>query len=650
MGSQTALLNLYSNQGKWRELFKLYQHMRNHGFQPNTFTFPLLLKPSFPRSLGRSIHADVNKRGFQSDAYVINAVIAMYAACGSLTAARQLFYEMPEPNSISWNAAISSFFHAGNCGTAIELFEKMPEPNVVTWSAVIAGYTQNDHADDALRVFSQMRDKSNNADDDTGLCVLPNSNTIASVLSACVKIRDLSFGEQVHGLAVKISTYTVTNVFVGSVLVDLYGRCGRLELARHAFDSLLEKNVVAWSVLIAAYVQNDCPSSAIDVFKEMVYGGTVPNSVTLTTVVAACAHMPDLLLGKAVHCFIFKRQEQPDIFISTALIDMYGKCSCLLYAHRVFEKDNASSEHNTTTVWNAMISGYVENGCIEEAWCVIRSLSRLPNDGPKPNAVTMAIVLPLCARTTSLLNGKEFHCYALKNGLDKEVLIANGLLDMYSKCGKIHLAKKQFDRMPVKNRISWTSMIDGYGTHGDGEGAIKVFKSMVGEENVKPDNVTFVALISACSHAGLVEEGLRYFKAMLPEYGVMPMEENYGSVVDLLARAGHINEAKDLIATIPFKPGASVWGALLNACRIHGHIDEAELAVQCLNELEPKEAGFQTLLSNIYADNGRIDAVAKVRTAMREMGVAKRRGCSWLETREGVHGSAMVTGHVSITE
>ncbi|KAJ8621908.1 hypothetical protein MRB53_030437 [Persea americana] len=645
MASQTALLNLYSNQGKWRETFLLYLHMRTHGFQPNTYTFPLLLKPSPPLPLGQSIHADATKRGYESDPFVINAVIAMYSRCRRISLARQLFDEMPQPNTVSWNATISSFFRAGYCDAACELLRKMPYSNVITWSAVIAGYTQNGRSHDALLVFRQMIRESTSADDGTGTHLLPNSNTIASVLSACVQLRALSFGEQVHCLTIKISTYTENDVFVGSVLIDLYGRCGFMGLARHVFNSMVEKCVVAWSILIAAHVENSCPSDAIETFKQMVYGGTTPNHVTFTTVITACAHMPDFLLGKALHCFIAKRLEESDIFISTALIDMYSKCSSLKYAHRVFEKDNFFLGHGTTPMWNAMISGYVDNNCLDDAWCVTRCLNWLPSGGPKPNVVTMAIVLPLCTKSASLRYGKEVHCCVLKTGFDEEVFVANGLLDMYSKCGEIQSAERLFKKMPVKNRISWTTMIDGYGTHGDGDAAIELFECMVREKDVKPDSVTFVALISACSHAGLVEEGLGYFKAMQCEYGIIPMEENYSCVIDLLARAGHIGEAKELIATMPMKPGASVWGALLSACRIHGHVHEAELASQRLLELEPKEAGFHTLLSNIYAENGRIDGVVKVRSAMREMGLAKRRGCSWLETKEGIHG--FVVGHLS---
>ncbi|XP_077220180.1 pentatricopeptide repeat-containing protein At1g11290, chloroplastic-like [Tasmannia lanceolata] len=650
MGSATALLNLYSQQGKWRELISLYHQMRKDGFQPNTFTFPILLKSSSsttnPHFLaqGQSIHADATKRGFESDAYVTNALLSMYAQCGSLNNALQLFDEIPEPGPVSWNVAISSFFHTGDWEGASRLFEQMPEPNVVTWSAMIAGYTQNGRASDALRVFNRMRRESNYVDN-AALCFSPNSNTIASVLSACVQLRDLSYGEQVHGYTRKISTYIESDVYVGSVLIDMYGRCSCPALARGVFDSMREKSVVAWSVLIAIYVQNECPSIAFEVLREMVYRGGKPNYVTLTTLITACTNITNLRVGKELHCFIARRQLELDAFISTALIGMYGKCNCMVYARRVFKKEDNFLWRNTATMWNALVVGYVENDCIDDAWSIVRAMTQLSCGGAKPNAVTMAIVLPMCARSSLLLYGKEIHCYALKNDLDKEILVGNALLDMYSKCGMIWWAGKQFDRMSKKNRISWTSMIDGYGIHGDGEAAIRIFQRMVREKDIEPDHVTFVALISACSHAGLVEEGVKYFKAMKEEYGVMPMEENYGSVVDLLARAGRINEAKDLIVTMHIKPSASVWGALLAACRIHGNVDEAEIVVQHLHELEPKEAGFQTLLSNIYAETGQINNVEKVRRAMSERRVVKRRGCSWLETKEGIHG--FVVGNIS---
>ncbi|KAK9131616.1 hypothetical protein Scep_011144 [Stephania cephalantha] len=635
MGSVNALLNLYCEQGKWRELTTLYHSIRKQGFNPNSFTFSSLLNfpsisPTFPPHQGDPIHADALKRGFvDSDSYVINALISMYARCGALVNACKVFDELTVPSVVNWNTMISVLFRAGDFDGARQAFDRMRKrecPNDVTWSAVISGCVQNDLAEESLIVFKKMLGEC----DETGSCLLPNSHTIASVFLACVKLRSIGFGRQVHGYTMKMSVFVESDVFVGSNLMDLYGKCHQVELAKLVFDFMVEKCVVAWSVLISTYTRNECYSSVIEAFREMVDRGVEPNYVTLSTLLTACADMPSLVLGKELHCFIVRRMAlKPDVFVSTSLIDMYGKCRCMDYAYRIFERDKDALECcSSVSMYNAALSALIENNFLHDAWGVFRSMNEDFN--AKPNSVTLATVLPLCTRSSLPLYGKEIHCYALKCGLEDELLVGNSLLDMYSKSGELQMAKNQFKLMRRRNKISWTSMIDAYGMHGKGEGAIKVFESMVTESDIKPDHVTFVALISACSHSGIVEEGLKYFEAMEKEYGVTPMEENYGSAVDLLARAGRLDEAKQLIATMPIKPGASVWGALLGACKIQGDAEEAEIALEKLMKLEPDESGFWKLLSSIYSEAGRLDSVAEIRKAIAGRSAPRRQGLSWL--------------------
>ena len=544
---------------------------------------------------------------------------------------------------------ISSYFRESNCGAARELFDRMRKSrlaNDVTWSAVIAGYAQNGRPKDALFLFKEMMGEC----DETGSRLSPMSHTITSVFSACGQLRDVILGEQIHGHVKKTSSYVENDAFVGSIVVDMYGKCGFEELARLVFYSIVDKCVVVWTALIASYVCNECPSPAIEAFRDMIHEGIDPNYVTLSSLVSACSQIPDLMLGKEIHGFITRRRatEAPDVFISTSLIDMYGKCKYMVYGRRIFEKDKKYPRCNTTALWNATIAGYMENNFVSDAWDVFRSISH-DGEGTNPNAVTMSIVLPLCARSSRLLSGKEIHCYALRNGLDQEICVSNGLIDMYSKCGELKLAENQFNRMMNENnRISWTSMIDGYGRHGNGKGAIRFFERMKREE-VKPDHITFVALISACSHTGLLEQGLRYFQEMTREHGIVPVEENYGTIVDLLARAGRFKEARDLIEQMPVRPGANVWGALLGACRIHGNVKEAELAAQCLQKLEPKDSGFQKSLSSIYIEAGKRENAEDLRSQMKEMGMAKRQGFSWLETKEEIYESIDRDKHIPDT-
>ncbi|KAK9152584.1 hypothetical protein Sjap_000064 [Stephania japonica] len=635
MGCVNALLNLYCEQGKWRELTSLYHSIRKQGFNPNSFTFSSLLdfpsiSPTFLQHQGEPIHADALKRGFvESDSYVINALISMYARCGLVINACKVFDESPVPTIVNWNTMISVLFRAGDFDGARQVFDRMRKrecPNDVTWSAVISGCVQNDRAEESLIVFKKMLGESDEA---TGSSLLPNSHTIASVFLACVKLRSIGFGRQVHGYTMKMSMFVESDVFVGSNLMDLYGKCHQVELVKLVFDFMMEKCVVAWSVLISSYTRNECHSSAIGAFREMVYRGVEPNYVTLTTLLTACAHMPSLVLGKELHCFFVRRMGlKPDVFVSTSLIDMYGKCRCVDYAYIIFERDKDALECSSVSMYNATLAALIENSFLHDAWRVFRSTNEDFN--VKPNSVTLATVLPLCTKSSLLLYGKEIHCYALKCGLEDELLVGNSLLDMYSKSGELRIAENQFKMMRQRNKISWTSMIDAYGVHGNGEGAVKIFERMVRESDIKPDHVTFVALISACSHSGLVEEGLKYFEAMEKEYGVTPMEENYGSAVDLLARAGRLDEAKQLIATMPIKPGASVWGALLGACKIQGDAEEAEIALEKLMKLEPDESGFRKLLSSIYSEAGRLDSAAEIRKAITRRSDRRRQGRSWL--------------------
>lgn len=465
------------------------------------------------------------------------------------------------------------------------------------------------------------------------------SNTITSALSACGKLRDLALGRQVHAYAVKIGMLADDDAFIGAALVDMYGKCSCMGLAMKAFCFLRAKSVVAWSSLVANYVQNNDYFAALQAFREMTLANSeVPNAVTLTTLITACARIPSLLHGKELHSAVIRRRpSEPDVFVSTALVSMYCKCGSLAYACRVMESDGRVLGSNLTPMWNAMIAEHVANDRVNDALSMIRLMGGALRNRVALNSVTMATVLPICGKSVSLLHGKELHCYAVKFGLGRETVVGNGILEMYCKCGKINLAQHLFDRMPEKSVVSWTTMIDGYGKQGNGHSAIRVFERMVDERNVDPDHITFVALVSACSHSGLMEEGLKYSEMMTREYGIIPAKENYGCLVDLLARSGNIDEAMNIIKMMPLRPGTNIWGTLLGACRIHGNVDEAEYAMQHLLEPQPKGSGFQTLLAKVYAEMGRLDSAIKVQKKKVETGVASRQGCSWLAA-EGEYG------------
>ncbi|CAA6659096.1 unnamed protein product [Spirodela intermedia] len=568
-----SVLNLHGRQGRWRELAAHYRLLLLDGaFRPDTFVFPVLLRHCPDIYLGEAVHADAAKRGLAggADPFVSAALVEMYCRCaGALSgAARQAFDEIPRRR-------------------------RSPGTPPFRASSAQAVATARGRSSTACPAGTASPGRLSSP-------ATPRTTREGKLCSSSRKWwknwarRD----PPVHGYAAKVSRYVEDDDFVGSVLLDAYGKCGRVAMARQVFDSMSHKNVVAWSSLMASFVREDNPSEAMGLFREMIWAGAAPNEVTLTTALSACAHLPSMTAGKELHAYLFRRRgENPDIFVSSALIFMYGKCRALDCARSVFEKDRDLLCRSVAPLWNTMVSGYVANGRADDAWLMIRSMCRLSSGAAAPNSITLAIILPLCATSSLLLLGKETHCYAVRNGFDRELL-----------CGEISSARSQFELMPEKNRISWTTLIDGYGMHGGAAEAISLFQRMVAEQRVNPDPITF--------------EGLRFFKEM-ESHGVLPTAQVCASMVDLLARAGRIEEAKEFMSTMPATPGASAWGALLGACRIHGEVADAESTLQHLLALEPEGTGFR----------GMLDQVAKLRTAMAGEGVVKKRGYSWVESR-----------------
>jgi pentatricopeptide repeat protein len=308
---------------------------------------------------------------------------------------------------------------------------------------------------------------------------------------------------------------------------------------------------------------------------------------------------------------------------------MYAKCGNVNIAHKLFER----MPKQDVVSWTAIIAAYSQNGHPHEA---LAFFNEMQVQGIKPNSITIVSVLPACAHLLALEQGKQIHGYAIRSGFESDVVVGTGLVNMYAKCGNVNIAHKLFERMPEQDVVSWNAMILAYGIHGHGEDALALFSQMQ-QTGTKPDHITFTAILTACSHAGLVDQGWQYFECMKSDYGLAPKLEHYACLVDLLGRAGHLDEAHDIIKKMPLEPNANVWGALLGACRIHCNIELGEQAAKHLFELEPNNAGYYVLLSNIYAEARRWEDVVKLRTMMKERGVKKQPGCSVVAVHREVH-------------
>ncbi|XP_057846762.2 putative pentatricopeptide repeat-containing protein At1g68930 isoform X2 [Cryptomeria japonica] len=349
---------------------------------------------------------------------------------------------------------------------------------------------------------------------------------------------------------------------------------------------------------------------------------------TLATVVGVCANLEAFELGKQLHCRSLKTQFDSNVVVGTALVDMYVKCGSLEGGHRVF---NGMSERNVVS-WTAMIAGYAQHGNAEKT---LKLFPEMLSAGTKADEYTFSIVLSVCGALAALEHGKQLHNHSLKTGFLSHILVGNALVDMYAKSGSIVKGRKAFDEMTQLDVVSWNSIIAGHAHHGYGKEAIQLFEQMQ-QANVVPNHITFVAVLSACCREGLVSEGRFYFNYMT-NHGIAPHMEHYTCMIGLLGRTGHLDKAEELINHMPFEPDFVAWRTLLGACRNHGNIRLGKHVADCIWKIKPQDPGTYVLLSNIYAEAGRWDHAADVRKLMKDRGVRKEPGVSWIEVKNRVH-------------
>ncbi|XP_034918697.1 putative pentatricopeptide repeat-containing protein At3g13770, mitochondrial [Populus alba] len=449
------------------------------------------------------------------------------------------------------------------------------------------------------------------------------------LLNECVNKRAVREGQRVHAHMIK--TCYLPPVYLSTRLIILYTKCERLGCARHVFDEMRERNVVSWTAMISGYSQRGFASEALHLFVQMLRSDAEPNEYTFATVLSSCTGVSGFELGRQIHSLIFKRNYENHIFVGSSLLDMYAKAGRIHEARGVFE---CLPERDVVSC-TAIISGYAQLGLDEEA---LELFCRLQREGMSSNYVTYASLLTALSGLAALDHGKQVHSHVLRCELPFYVVLQNSLIDMYSKCGNLNYARKIFNNMPVRTVISWNAMLVGYSKHGKGVEVVKLFKLMREENKVKPDSVTFLAVLSGCSHGGLEDKGLDMFDEMMNGGdGIEAGIEHYGCVIDLLGRAGRVEEAFALIKKMPFEPTAAIWGSLLGACRVHSNTNIGEFVGCRLLEIEPENAGNYVILSNLYASAGRWEDVRNVRELMMEKAVIKEPGRSWIELDQTIH-------------
>ncbi|KAJ7513567.1 hypothetical protein O6H91_23G004900 [Diphasiastrum complanatum] len=582
-------LSKLCEEGRLKEALHMLKLMVQQTTEPPIHSYVCLLKGCSRRKAlaeGKQVHALIVQSVLDSNIFLANTLVHMYSKCGSLLHAHKVFSNMPQHNVYSWTAIISAYADSGEVEEAVNLFQKMQE---------------------------------------TGLA--PDKVLFVVVLKACASLAGLEQGRQLHSEIIKRGFQS--DVVVGSTLVNMYAKCGCTQDARELFDNMSERNVVSWNAMIVGYAQNGLGKEALALYEQMKQEGMQPNNVTFVLLLKACASLAALEQGKQLHSEIIKKGFQSDLVVCSTLVDMYAKCGCTEDARELFDN---MSERNVVS-WNAMIVGYVQNGLGKEALALYEQMKQ---EGMQPNNVTFVLLLKACANLAALEQGKQLHSEIIKRGFQSDVVVGNTLVDMYAKCGCTEDARELFDNMSERDVVSWNAMIAGYAQNGLGKEALALFEQMQGE-GTKPDEVTYISVLSACAHSGLVDQGRYVFDSMCKNHGVTPTKKHYACMGDLLGRAGCLADAELFINKMPIQPHSVVWMTLLGAARNHGHVEIGRRAFDHVVKLEPKNAAPYVLLSNIYAAAGMKDELAKVRNEMKEAGVKKVPGCSWIEVDNQLH-------------
>lgn len=576
-----TMMRAYLERNSPHEALNLYKLFLINDPIPDNYTYPILLQSCTARSSefeGKQLHNHILKLGFNSDIYARNTLINMYAVCGSMSSARKIFDESPVLDQISWNSILAGYVQMGDVKEAIYVYDRMPERNIIASNSMIVLFGKTGHAVEACQLFNEIP----------------------------------------------------------------------------------QKDMVSWSAMISCYEQNAMYEEALVFFTKMNKNEVTVDEVVVVSVLSACTHLSIVQTGKSMHGLAVKIGIQSYVNLQNALIHLYSSCGEILDAKKLFNDgihldriswnsmisgylkcdlvEDAESLFNSMpekdiVSWSAMISGYAQHERFSEALALFREMQF---HGIPPDEITLVSVILACTHLAALDLGKWIHAYISKNNLKVNVVLGTTLISMYVKCGCVENAFEIFNVMEEKGVSTWNALILGLAMNGMVEKALGMFADMK-KVGLLPNEITFMGVLGACRHMGLVDEGRHHFHSMIEEHKIEPNVQHYGCMVDLLARAGMLKEAEKLIESMPMAPDVATWGALLGACKKYGNKEMGERVGKKLIQLQPDHDGFHVLLSNIYASKGNWNEALEIRGKMMEHGVVKTPGCSIIEANGVVH-------------
>ncbi|XP_051127553.1 pentatricopeptide repeat-containing protein At5g19020, mitochondrial [Andrographis paniculata] len=622
---------------------------------------------------GLQLQCHILKSGLDSNIFVRNSLITMYSKTGRLSSAKSMFDSERKFDLVSCNIMLGGYVKSGCLNDAYELFDRMPMKNCVSYTTIMMCLAKNEFYVETVSLFKEMMSSG----------VFPGAVTVTIVISAYAHLDGVrNRAKLLHSFAMKLGVakavfvstnlihlYCVDsclgdarvifddmnakNVVTWNAMLNGYIKAGRIDSARELFDSMPEKDVVSWGTMINGYIQVGRLSEGLEIYGVMRRFGMNSNEVMIVDMVSACGQVSNFSGGRQFHSLALKTGFNHFDFVQSTLVHFYAACGEVEFARRQFDEGNK----NHVACWNALIAGFIRNGRIDDAkflfdemperdvfsWStMIAGYSQIgpPNaalelfykmidDGIEPNEITMVSVLSAISSLGSLTEGRRAHDYIVRNSISINDYLSAAIVDMYAKCGSIDSALEVFNQIrdTATDVSPWNAIICGLAMHGHAAMSLRIFYDLQ-RRSVKPNGITFIGVLTACCHAGLVEEGERYFDSMKRVYRLEPNIKHYGCMVDLLGRAGRLKEAEEMVNGLPVKPDAVIWGALLAACKMHDDADIGERAAENLAKVEPLHGPSRVLLSNIYADAGRWTEAFLVRDAMQRRRLSRSPGYS----------------------
>ncbi|KAK9058537.1 hypothetical protein SSX86_023379 [Deinandra increscens subsp. villosa] len=590
--SWNSLIAGYVNNGILESAWAVLTRMKHCGFCFDGYTFGSILKGVASNDrlfAGQQVHTCMVKTGYEQNVYSGSALLDMYAKCGRVVDAHKCFDCMPDRNSVSWNALIAGYVETGDLFNSFGLFKSMHSEGVRLDDGTFSPLLTLFDSPDLYKLTMQFH---------------------------CTIIK--------HGVSSDNAVFNAT--------ISAYSGCESIEDAKRVFDGASgEWDIVSWNAILAACLEHDKRALAFNLFSEMKILGFEPDIYTYTSMISSCFEEEIINQGQSLHALVIKRGVEHLTPISNSLMGMYNGSNGIHmeYAIRIFDK----MEFKDHVSWNSMLTGLSQHGFSENA---LKLFQIMQSENVELDYYAFSAVLRSCADVATLQLGQQIHALALRSGFESNEFVTSNLIVMYSKCGTIEDARRSFETSYKHNSVTWNSIMFAYAQHGLGHVALYLFSQME-RSKVKMDHITFVAVLTACSHIGLVEKGYTFLQNMESNYGIAPRMEHYACVIDLLGRAGRLEEAQNLVKSMPFQPDAMVWKTLLGACRLCGDVELATRVGNLLLESQPYEHCTYVLLCELYGHLKWWDEIAILKRTMKEKGVKKVPGWSWIEVGNQMH-------------